>query len=89
LLHKACGERAEFSAWNLRAVADVRDAEMVIEVTLPPLSWEWNFRLLEHPSYRVLASGMIKAVEQRQAVPLLAAEISRQIQSVRGIPRLR
>jgi len=88
LLLKACADRADFAAWNLSAVEEDREAEVVVEVDLPPLSWEWKFKMIERASGRVLVSGSVRALEQRQAAPLLAAEISRQIQSVRGIPQV-
>jgi hypothetical protein len=89
VLLKACQERAEFSAWKLTPAEDPASADVIIEVTLPFLTWEWNYKLLHRESGRVLASGKVSALEQHQAAPLLAADLVKAIAASREIPDTR
>jgi len=84
LLRKACEDRADFAAWQLSSVTDEHEAEIVIVVD--HFIWNWHITILERASYRVLASNNVTTLSSQQAVPLLAAAIASQIQSVRGIP---
>jgi hypothetical protein len=86
VLLKACQERAEFSAWKLTPTEDPGSAEVIIEITLPFLTWEWNYQLVHRTSARVLGGGKVSALEQHQAAPLLAADLVKTIRAARGVP---
>jgi len=81
-------EKPEFAAWKLRSVDDAGSADLTIEITVPFLSWEWNYRMVHRATGLVLASGKVKALEQHQAAPLLAADIAKAIESARGVPEM-
>jgi len=86
VMQKALEQRPEFAAWNLKQSDDPDSADVAIEITLPSLSWEWNFKMVYRTTGQLLGTGKVKALEQHQAAPLLAAEIVKCIQSARGVP---
>jgi hypothetical protein len=88
VLQKELEQRPEFTAWHLKPSDDPASADLTVEITLPFMSWEWNYKLVERATGRLLATGKVKALDQHQAAPLLAAEITKTIQSVRGLPEM-
>lgn len=87
LMLRTLQERPEFEAWELKGnAADA--ADLIIEIRLPFLTWEWNYRMIQRTSGQLLGSGKVKALEEHQAAPLLAAEIVKTIALVRGAPQL-
>jgi len=83
---QALNSRPEFKEWNLVPGSCGEKADVTIEISLPPLSWEWNYRLLESASGNLLATGKVHALEEHQASKLLAAEIAEKIAAVKGMP---
>jgi hypothetical protein len=86
VLQRALEDRPEFKRWKLAPRSPSQKADVSIEISLPPLSWEWNYRLFESASGNLLAAGKVRALEEHVASKLLAAEIAKQIEAVRGIP---
>jgi hypothetical protein len=85
-LLKELQKRGEFSAWELTATEGAKSADVVITVTLPFLTWEWNYRMVHQPTGRELGSGKVSAAVERTAVPQLAAMIVKRIRDVRPLP---
>src|SRR5262249_22803441 len=81
-------ERPEFEAWGLKGNT-VDAAEVIVEIRLPFLTWEWNYRMIQRTSGLLLGSGKVKALEEHQAAPLLAGEIVETIAAARGTPAMR
>jgi hypothetical protein len=79
-------KRAEFSAWELTATEDSRAADVVITITLPFLTWEWNCRMVYQPTGTVLGSGKVSAAVEKTAAPQLAAMIVKRIREARPLP---
>jgi len=88
VLLKSCQKSPEFAAWKLKPVENPGSADLTIEITLPFLSWGWNYQMIQRASGRLLASGKVKALEQHQAVPLLVADFVKTIASARGAPEM-
>lgn len=86
VMQKALDQRPEFVAWHLKPGDDPGSADLIMEITLPFLSWEWNYKMVDRLTNHVAGTGKVKALEQHQAATLLAAEITKKIQSVRGTP---
>ena len=86
VMQKALEQRPEFAAWHLKPSDDPNSADVTVEITLPFLSWEWNYKMVHRATGQLLGTGKVKALVQHQAAPLLAAEIVKSIQSARGVP---
>ena len=86
-LQGALERRPEFAAWGLQATSDRRKADVIIEVTLPFLTWEWNYKIKQGTSSTVLAAGKVKALTEGIAAPQLAAEMAGRIKVVRALPQ--
>src|SRR5215470_501630 len=74
LMQETLQERPEFAAWSLKASTSDA-ADVIIEIRLPFLTWEWNYNVIQRTTGAVLSSGKVKALEEHQAAPLLASEI--------------
>src|SRR5712691_8197645 len=72
-LQKELQNRLEFAAWELTATEDSKAAEVVVTITLPFLTWEWNYRMVYQPTGAVLGTGKVSAAVEKTAVPQLAA----------------
>jgi len=85
-LLKELQKRGEFSAWELTATEDAKAADVVITITLPFLTWEWNYRMVYQPTGTVLSTGKVSAAVEKTAAPQLAAMIVKHIREVRPLP---
>jgi hypothetical protein len=85
-LLKELQERGEFSAWGLTPVEDSKAADVVITITLPFLTWEWNYRIVHQPTGTELGKGKVSAAVEKTAAPQLAAMIVEKIRSARALP---
>jgi len=85
-LLKELQNRREFSAWELTATEDSKAADVVITITLPFLTWEWNYRMVYQPTGTVLGTGKVSAAVEKTAAPQLAAMITKRIRDVRALP---
>jgi hypothetical protein len=79
-------KRGEFSAWELTATEDSKAADVVITITMPFLTWEWNYRMVYEPTGTVLGTGKVSAAVEKTAVPQLAAMIVKRIREARPLP---
>ena len=84
-LLKELQKRGEFSAWELTATEDSKAAEVVVTITLPFLTWEWNYRMVYQPTGMVLGSGKVSAAVEKTAAPQLAAMIVKRIREARPL----
>jgi hypothetical protein len=83
---KELQNRREFSAWELTASEDSKAADVVITITLPFLTWEWNYRMVYQPTGAVLGTGKVSAAVEKTAAPQLAAMIVKRIREARPLP---
>lgn len=73
----------EFQALKLKCVPDAKDADLVVEITLPFLTWMWNYSLTHRASNTLIFSGKFRELTAATASPRLAKEISTQLQKLR------
>ena len=85
-LQKELQNRPEFPAWELAATEDSKAADVVITITLPFLTWEWNYRMVHQPTGAELDKGKVSAAVENTAAPQLAAMIVKRIREVRSLP---
>ena len=85
-LHKEMEKRTEFAAWSVTATDDPKTADVVISVTLPFMTWEWNYRVVYQPTGAEIARGKVSAAVEQTAAPQLAAMIVKRIGEVRPLP---
>lgn len=78
--------RGEFSAWGLTPAEDSKAAEVVIVITLPFLTWEWNYLMVYQPTGTELGKGKVSAAVEKTADPQLAAMIVKRIREARPLP---
>jgi len=88
-LQGALEQRPEFAAWGVQATSDRQKADVIIEVTLPFLTWEWNYKIKRGTGSTVLATGKVKALTEGIAAPQLAAEMAGRIKLARALPQAR
>lgn len=79
-------KRGEFPAWELTATEDSKAADVVITITLPFLTWEWNYRMVYQATGAVLGTGKVSAAVEKTAAPQLAAMIVKRIREARPLP---
>jgi len=84
-LQKELQNRLEFGAWELTATEDSKAAEVVVTITLPFLTWEWNYRMVYQPTGTELGSGKVSAAVEKTASPQLAAMIVKRIREARPL----
>jgi len=85
-LQKELQNRPEFPAWELTATEDSKAADVVITITLPFLSWEWNYRMVHQPTGTLLGTGKVSAAVEMTAAPQLATMIVERIRGTRPLP---
>ncbi len=86
VLEEALMKRPEFAAWGLQPLKSRVGADVVITITLPFLSWEWNYKLIRQGSGVELGAGMVQAAIQDTAAPELAELIVTRIGAFRPLP---
>ena len=85
-LQKELQGRKEFPAWGLTPIEDSKAADVLITITLPFLTWEWNYRMVYQPTGTVLGTGKVSAAVEKTAVPQLAAMMVKRIREARPLP---
>lgn len=85
-LLKELEKRGEFSAWDVTATEDPKAADVIITITLPFLTWEWNYRMVHQPTGTELGTGKVSAAVEKTAAPQLAAMIVKRIRELRPLP---
>jgi hypothetical protein len=80
VIESALAKRPEFQAWHLVRSDGLPNCEVMIEFTLPPLTWEWQFQLTHEGGGGLLGRGSVRALEEYEASQLLATSIVNTIQ---------
>jgi hypothetical protein len=84
-LGKELQNRPEFAAWDLTATEDSKAADVVITITVPFLTWKWNYRMVYLPTGALLGTGKVSAAVEKTAAPQLAAMIVKRIGEARPL----
>jgi len=77
----------EFQGLNLKIVNDAKEADLVIEVRLPALTWMWNYTVIHRSSNVVLTSGKLRGLTDETVSPKLAKDMVSNLQKLRDSPR--
>jgi uncharacterized caspase-like protein len=83
LLEDELLKQPDFQALRLKFVADVKDADLVVDVTLPFLTWTWTYVVTHQASNTQLANGKIREITAGLASPKLAKDMAARLQTLR------
>ncbi len=83
LLQSALRERPEFTSWGLELVLDPVQADVVIEVHRPFLSFDWSYDVLDRGGAK-LAGGYVVASEGHRAALRIAEAVVKHSAPVRS-----
>jgi hypothetical protein len=83
LLEDELLKQPDFQAFGLNFVPAGTEADLVVEVTLPFLSWTWTYVVTHQASKTQLANGKIREITAGLASPKLARDIVTRLQAVR------
>jgi len=73
-----------FKDLGLKIVNDVRAADLVVEVTLPFLTWTWTYTITHQASNTQLANGKLREITAGTASPKLANDLVTRLQALRA-----
>lgn len=76
-------KQPDFQALGLRIVPEAKDADLVVKVTLPFLSWTWTYVVTHQASNTQLANGKIRELTAGFASPKLAKDMAARLQALR------
>jgi hypothetical protein len=76
-------KQPDFQALGLKIVTDVKEADLVVDVTLPFLSWMWTYVVTHQASNTQLANGKLREITAGLASPKLAKDMGAQLQALR------
>ena len=74
-LEKMLFKTLEFKGGNLMVVEDPHAADLVIELSRKPLTWDFTYRLVQPSSGVILGAGKAIAWDGVRAAPLIAKQI--------------
>ena len=83
LLEDELLKQPEFQALGLKFVTEVKDADLVVDVTLPFLTWMWTYVVTHQASNTQLANGKIREITDGLASPKLAKDMAARLQALR------
>ncbi|HKC85418.1 MAG TPA: caspase family protein, partial [Blastocatellia bacterium] len=89
LLEDELLKQPEFQALGLKFVTDVKDADLVVDVTLPFLTWMWTYVVTHQASNTQLADGKIREITAGLASPKLAKDMAARLQTLRAPAQLK
>ena len=76
-------KQPDFQALGLKIVTDVKEADLVVDVTLPFLTWTWTYVVTHQASNTQLANGKIMEITAGLASPKLAKDMAARLQALR------
>ncbi len=83
LLEDELLKQPDFQALGLTIVSADTDADLVVDVTLPFLSWTWTYVVTHRTSNTQLANGKIREITAGLASPKLAKDLIASLQTLR------
>ncbi len=75
----------DFQAWGFVILDAPKDADLVIELDRPALTWDFTFQITDVKTKAVLGSGKVIAWDGVRAAPSLADEIVKRIKVLRPV----
>jgi hypothetical protein len=76
-------KQPDFQSLGLKIVTEPKDADLVVKVTLPFLSWTWTYVVTHQASDTRLANGKVRDIVASGASPKLAKDMSSRLQVLR------
>jgi hypothetical protein len=83
LLEDELLKQPDFQALGLKITSDAKEADLVVDVTLPFLTWTWTYVVTHQASNTQLADGKIREITAGLASPKLAKDIAARLQTLR------
>lgn len=77
----------QFQASKLKFVHDLKEADLIVEITLPFMTWEWNYTVIHRASNKILVSGKRRGLTDDSVSPGLANELITKLFSLRDSPQ--
>jgi hypothetical protein len=74
-LERELVRQPEFGTLGLKIVRSEKEADLVIEINLPFLTWNWNYTLTHAQAGTPLVSGKVRELTASLAAPKLAASL--------------
>ncbi len=74
-LEAALLKRPDFQAGEWRIIRNEKEADLVLEISLPFLSWNWTFEITQRTTAALLAAGKVREATAGVAVPRLVDEV--------------
>lgn len=82
-LEAALLKHPDFHAGEWRILRNEREADLVMEISLPFLSWNWTFELTQRSSGALLGAGKVREATAGTAVPRLVEEFLLVLKQIR------
>jgi hypothetical protein len=76
-------KQPDFQSLGLKIVTEPKDADLVVKVTLPFLSWTWTYVVTHQASNTRLANGKVRDIVASGASPKLARDMTTRLQVLR------
>lgn len=73
----------EFQALQLKLVGNANEADVVVEVTLPFLTWMWNYTVTHRATSTVLTTNKIRGLTDGSVSPRLAGDLVTRLRAAR------
>ncbi len=74
-LEAALLKRPDFQTGEWRILRNEKEADLVLEISLPFLSWNWTFEITQRTTAALLAAGKVREATAGVAVPRLVDEV--------------
>jgi hypothetical protein len=88
-IEQALAKRSEFQAWGLTRTTEPGVADVIIQFTLPALTWQWNYKLIHGSTGQLLGFGRVAALEEHEASHSWPPTLSRPFESHVALRRYR
>lgn len=76
LLEGALLKQPDFQSGAWRIVRNQKDADLLVEISLPFLTWNWTYEVTQPATTTLVATGKVREALATQAVPRLAEQLS-------------
>lgn len=84
-LEAALLKRPDFQTGEWRITRNEKDADLVMEITLPFLSWNWTYEITQRSNLALLATGKVREATAGAAIPRLLDQVMSSLKQIRLI----
>lgn len=82
-LEAALLKRPAFQTGEWRIIRNEKEADLIMEITLPFLSWNWTYEITQRTNMALLATGRVREATAGTAIPRLVDEILLSLKQIR------